>query len=256
MNRNPLLSLIAESFDNMFVIDKHGKMILFPWGSNKQGYFIKSKSTIAKAKKFYRWSFFVCFIALGIAISFFHDFWAIISSMVILLGGWYFLYYLYTSRITKHLLPAKTSYKDIILEKLESEEVKEEISSELQFPKQWNKSISQAKYDPFLGIKRFWYRLSPAQLFMTFFFSGIGISLIWIDYQPKEFGESPADYLVGSFVCFLWGLSGFVVAKNMESSKIDFWGFLNWKLPMILIMIACWALAVLSLYKFVAMMVL
>ncbi|MEP7136712.1 MAG: hypothetical protein ABI904_17430 [Chloroflexota bacterium] len=255
MKHNPLLSLIAESFDNMFVADKHGKMVFFPWGSNKPGYFIKSKNTVEKVKKFYRLSFFICLTALGITISFFHDFWAIVISMVIFLGGWYLVYSLYTSRVTRNLLPAKTSYKDIVLEKIEPEDVEDEIVSGTQFHHQWDKPIPQTKNDPFLGIKRFWYRLSPAQLFMLYFFSGIFILITWTSYQPKVFGENQFDYLVGSFAFFLWGLSGFVVARNMESSKADLWGFLNWKLPMILIAVACWALAVLSLYKFAVILV-
>lgn len=255
MKHNPLHSLIAESFDSMFVIDKRGKMIFFPWGSNKPGYFIKSKSAVEKVKKFYRSSFFVCVVALGIAISFFHDFWGIIGSMVVFLGGWYFAYYLYTSSITKRLLPAKASYKDVVLEKLEPDEVEDEKTSNyLQISKQQSKPVHITRSDPLLGIRRFWYRLSPAQLFMLCLFSGIFISIAWVSYQPKEFGENQLDYLIGSFVCFLWGLSGFIIVRNMESAKTDLWGFLNWKLPMILVMIACWALSALSLYKFVVMM--
>ena len=255
MKHNPLLSLIAESFDNMFVVDKHGKTIFFPWGSNKPGYFIKRNSSIDKTKKFYRTSLFICFVSFGIVVSFFHTFWAIIFSMVIFLGGWYFMYYLYTSKVTRQLLPAKTSYKDVVLEKLESEEVEEEENSaDIHDPKQWSNPVVVKRHGPFLGIKRFWYRFSPTQLFMLYLFSGIFIAIFWISNQPKGFGENQLDYLVGSFVCFLWGLSGFVIARNMESSKADLWGFLNWKLPMILIMVACWTLAVLSLYKFASMM--
>jgi len=256
MKHNPLPSLIAESFDNMFVVDKRGRMIFFPWGSNKPGYFIKSKSAVEKAKKFYRSSFFICFVALGITISFFHTFWAIICSMVIFLSGWYVTYYLYTSKVTKRLLPAQTSYKDIVLEKLEPEEVEaEEASTNIQTPKQWSNPVPATRNDPFLEIKRLWYRLSPAQLFMIYVFSGIFISIAWSTYQPKGFGENELDYLIGSFVCFLWGLSGFVIVRNMESSEADLWGFLNWKLPMVVIMVGCWTLAVLSLYKFLVMIV-
>jgi hypothetical protein len=38
----------------MFVVDKRGKLVFFPWGGQKQGYFIKSKSLVAKVKKFHR----------------------------------------------------------------------------------------------------------------------------------------------------------------------------------------------------------
>jgi len=255
MNHNPLLSLIAESFDHMFVIDKRGKMIFFPWGSNKPGYFIKSKSAVAKAKKFYRISFFISFVALGITISFFHDFWVILGSMVFFLGGWYLVYFLYTSNITKHLLPAKISYKDVVLEKLEPEEVEEKNSYDTQPISQLSNSRPQIKNDPLLGLKRIWYRLSPSQLFLGYFFLGILVIMIWSTIHPQKLGDSLEDYLIASLVGFLWGLSGFVMVTNMESSKPDLWGFLNWKLPMILLMLVCWVAAAWSLYKFFIMMI-
>jgi len=42
--------------------------------------------------------------------------------MFVCFGGWYLVYYLYVSKIVKSLPVAKASYKDIVLEKLESEE--------------------------------------------------------------------------------------------------------------------------------------
>jgi len=90
---------------------------------------------------------------------------------------------------------------------------------------------------------------------MGYFSIGVFIILIWSNYRPQKFGESPEDFLVVSFVFFLWGLSGFTMVKNMESLQADLIGFFLWKLPMVLITVGCWIFAVLSLYKFVAMLV-
>ncbi len=256
---NPLFSIIAESSDHLFVTDKSGKTLFFPWGSGKQGYYVKSRNLIAKAKKFYKTSFYVCFILLIIALAFFEkSFWGIVGSMVICFGGWYFAYFLYVSITVKSLQPAKASYKEIILAKLEAEASEDDDLEEqpkTRFPEQWSKPHPQITSDPFSSIKRVWYRLSPGQLFILYFFIGIGISMVWANFNQHEFGESPIDFLVACFVCILWGLAGFVVAKKMEIEKKDWWNFLNWKLPMILMAVIFWILAIASLYKFFVMIV-
>jgi hypothetical protein len=254
---NPLFSIIAESSDHLFVTDKSGRSVFFPWGSGKQGYYVKNRNLIAKVKKFYKISFYICFILLIIALSFFEkSFWGIICSIVICFGGWYLAYFLYISIIVKSLQPAKASYKEIILAKLEAEvsEGKDlEEQTKTQFLAQWNKTNLQIASDPFLGIKRIWYRLSPGQLFILYFFVGVGIIVVSANFIKHEFWESPIDFLISFVVSVIWGFAGFVVAKNMEGEKKDWWGFLNWKLPMILITVACWTFAVYSLYKFFSM---
>jgi hypothetical protein len=253
---NSFFSIIAESFDHLFVTDKGGKTVFFPWGSaSKQGYYVKSKNLIAKAKKFYKISFYVCFALLIIALSIFEkSFWGIVGSMIVCFGGWYLAYFLYISIIVKSLQPAKASYKEIILSKYESEESENEELIETRFPAQWSKPIPRTANDPFSDIKRIWYRLSPDQLFMLYFFVGIGITIFWMNFHPK-FGESPIDFLVVCIVCIFWGLAGFVMAKNMEIEKKDWWNFLNWKLPMIFIAVIFWTLAIASLYKFFVMII-
>jgi hypothetical protein len=195
---------------------------------------------------------------LIIALSFFNkNFLGIVGAMVVCFGGWYFAYFLYVSRIVKSLPPVKTSYKELVLAQFESDDSEKEDSekqTETRFPAQWSKPIPQITSDPFFGIKRILYRLSPGQLFMLYIFAGIGIIMIWSNFQLEKFGESPIDFLIACLVCILWGLAGFVVARNMESEKKDWWGFLNWKLPMILIAAACWILAIVSLYKFIVVL--
>jgi hypothetical protein len=126
MKNTRLQAILDETLDRMFVVDKRGKMVFFPWGDHKQGYMLKRKSLVAETKRFYKSSFFVCFVIFLIAASIFHDnFWRIIGSMVGCFGGWYLVYYLYVSKIVKSLPVAKASYKDIVLEKLEPEDADE-----------------------------------------------------------------------------------------------------------------------------------
>ncbi len=126
MKNTPLKAIIDDSLDRMFVVDKRGKMVFFPWGGNKQGYLLKSKSLVTKTKKFYKSSFSVCLVIFIIAATILrNNFWGIIGSMFVCFGGWYFVYYLYISKLVKSLPVAKASYKDIMLEKLEPEDAEE-----------------------------------------------------------------------------------------------------------------------------------
>lgn len=257
MKNNPLFSIVADSADRLFVIDKSRKTVFFPWGSGKQGYYVKNRNLVAKVKKFYKTSYYICLVLLIIAVSFFDkNFWGIVGSMVVCFGSWYFAYFLYVSRIVKSLQPAKVNYTELVLAKYESDESENEELTETKFPAQWSKPIiHQTVSDPFLDIKRIWYRLSPNQLFLLFFFIGGGIIWLWANFNQHEFGEISTDFLVSCFVCILWGLAGFVVAKDMEIETGDWWNFLNWKLPMILIAAIFWILAVASLYKFFVMII-
>ena len=126
MKNTPLQYIIDESLDRMFVVDKRGKMVFFPWGDNKQGYLVKSKTLVTNIKKFYKSSFFVCLVVFLISGSIFHNnFWGIIGSMFVCFGGWQLVYNIHISKLVKSLPVAKASYKDIVLEKLEPEDVEE-----------------------------------------------------------------------------------------------------------------------------------
>lgn len=253
MKNTPLQSIIDDSLNRRFVVDKRGKVIFFPWGGNKQGYYLKSRSLVERINRFYRASFFICLVIFLIAASLLHNFWGIIGLMFVCFGGWYFVYYRYTSEIVKSLPAAQASYKDIVLEKLQPDDKEESSQSDTQFPAHWDRPIPQVKNDIFAGIRRVWYRLSPGQILMLCFFIAIFTGLIWSSYRPEQWIN--ADYLVGFFVCLLLGYGGFVVTQNMESSQADWYGFIKWKLPMIVTMVAGWSFAAWFLYQFVVLMV-
>jgi hypothetical protein len=171
--------------------------------------------------------------------------------MLLCFAGWYLAYYLYTSKIVKSLPVSKASFTDIVLEKIEPDETEEPSLSE--FPIRSNLSTTQPKRQPFAGIKRVYYLLSPAQLFVWYLFFGMIIVLIWFNNRPLHWNN--ADYLIGFLVCLLWGYAGFVMNQNMESMRSDWFGFFRWKLPMIVIMVGFWGLAAWLLYKFVVMII-
>lgn len=131
MKKTPLQSINEDSLNRMFVYDKRGELLFFPWGDNQPGYFIKSKSLEARIRKFYKSSFFVCIAMFLIGISIFHDFWGFVGSLIVCFGGLYFVHRFYISRVVKSLPIAKVSYKDIVLEKLEPDDAEE---SDLQYP--------------------------------------------------------------------------------------------------------------------------
>ena len=170
MKNTPLQYMIDDWLDRMFVVDKRGKTVFFPWGDNKPGYLLKSKSVGAKVKRFYKSSFFICLVVFLIAATLFHsNVWGIIGSIVVSFGGWYLAYYLYVSRIVSSLPVAKASYSEIILEKLEPEDEEASSQGDVQFPTHSNKSVPPREWNAFGRIKHIWYRLSPGQMFMVCF---------------------------------------------------------------------------------------
>lgn len=254
--RNSLPSLLDELFDQMFVSDKNERTVFFPWGYKKQGYFI-GESLASKVKKFYKTSFFVCFILIIIAIVVFRgNSWGKVGTIVIGMGGWYLVYLLYVLRIVKSLQPVKTNYADLILEKHESEESKNYIleeQSNTQYPAQWSKPIPSTRRDPFLGLKIFLLRLPPGQFFILFFFFGAGIFAVYINIIKHGMWERPFDFLLTFLVCVICGFASFIFAKNMDVGKKQWVIFIDWKLPPILMTVTFGGLAIYCLYKFIFM---
>ena len=240
--------MLSKYADEMFVTDKKGRVVFF---SGKQGYYVKNKKLINKIKGFYKKSFYICFILLIITLAIFEkNFWGIVGSITFCLGSWYLVNSLYISKVVKSLRPAKINYKELILSKYETEDTEEVELIETKISSQWKNPTPRTIDDLFLGIKRVWYSLSPGQLLLFYFFVGVSIILISTTIIKHEFGESPIDFFIAFIVGLIWGFAFFIGAKNMEGDEIDWWGFLNWKLPMILFTAACWSFAVYSLYKF------
>jgi hypothetical protein len=246
-------SIYGVFFDGMFVSDKHGKVIFFPWGSQKQGYLLKNKGLSTKIKEFYFLSLFVYFITLGITISMFYDFWSIVGLFVTCSVGWFIVYYFYIANITKSLSVAQASYKEIVLEKLEID-ASEESKHFSQFPTRWNYSTSQPKKNGISPFKRFGARFSPMQLAVISFLVGLSAGAIELSYHPQKYSGSADSWLV-FFPCFFFGLGGFIFTFFGEAPQEGVLGFILWKLPMLGVMIVFWLLAFWSLYDFVVVIV-
>jgi hypothetical protein len=242
-------SIYGEFFDDMFVTDKHGKAVFFPWGSRKQGYLLKNKDLATKIKEFYFLSLFVYFIILGITISMFYDFWSIVGLFVTCSVGWFIVYYFYIANITKSLSVAQASYKELVLEKLETD-ASEESQHVSQFPTRWNDFTFQPKKNETSPFKRFWARLSPMQLTVISFLVGLSAGAIELSYHPQKY-SGPADSWLVFFPCFFLGLGGFIFTFFGEAPQEGISGFILWKLPMLCVMVVFWLLAFWSLYDFV-----
>jgi hypothetical protein len=244
-------SLAKESAKSMFVIDKHGRTILFPWGTKKQGYLVKDKNLELRALKFYSYTFSVYFIVLVIMTALFHSFWAIVSVFLVCSISTLFVHYFYTTKITKSLTAVKASYKEIVLEKIAEDVSKEEESQfETRFPVKWSRSISQPKRDSFSSLNRFWSRLSPGYLAIASFLTGFLAAAIGMSYHPQKYSGVADSWLV-FFPCFFFGLGGFIFTIYGEAPQEGILGFTRWKLPMIGVMIGFWLLAFWSLYDYV-----
>lgn len=224
MKNTPFSLIITNSSNRLLVTDKSGRTVFFPWGPNKQGYYIK-KVIASKVIKFYKNSYPICLVLLITTLSLWgNSFWGIVISIALCFGGLYLAHFLYFSRVVKSLSPARASYKELILAKYESDDSDSEDlqeQTETKFPAQWSKPIAQTNNEPFLGVKRIWYRLSPGQLFALFIFLGGGIIMVSANFIKHEFGESPIDFLIAFVVSVLWGFAGFVVVQNMDGDKKD-----------------------------------
>jgi hypothetical protein len=251
MKNTPFKSILDESFDHMFVVDKDGKMVFFPWGSKHQGYYLKRKYVAEKVKRFYRSSFFTC-VAIGfIAGSIFQNGLATMASMLLSFGVWYLVYYLYASRIVRTLPVAKSSHTDIVLEKLESKGEEEWSASEFQFPSHWNQPVPPVKGKVIAQIEHFWYRLSPSQIFMVCAFGGMLVGALWALNRPEQWID--ADSLVGFLVCLLIGYGSFVFSQHLKSTGVGWLEFKQFRLGMALTTVTGWALAAWFLYQFVVL---
>ncbi len=255
MGTNFFSSIAKEYAKSMFVVDKHGRTILFPWGAKRQGYLVKDKNLESQAKKFYSYTFSVYLTESVIMAAFFHSFWAIVSVFLFCSISISLVYYFYTTKITKSLTAVKASYKEIILEKITEDISKEEESQfETRFPVKWSRSISQPKRDLFSSLKRFWYRLSPGYLAAASFLTGFLALAIELSYHPQKY-SGPADSWLVFFPCFFFGLGSFIFTIYGEAPEEGIFSFLQWKLPMFGVMVGFWLLAFWSLYDFVVAVV-
>ena len=118
----------------MFVSDKRGKRMFFPWGDRKSGYLIKSKNFEEKFRTYYKRSFFVCLALFVIGASIFQGFWGIAGSLVVCFGGLYFVQQFYLSKIVKSLPIATVRYKEVVLEQYEPDDAEESAESDSQVP--------------------------------------------------------------------------------------------------------------------------
>jgi hypothetical protein len=181
---NRLFSIIAESSDRMFVTEKSGKTVFFPWGTGKQGYYVKKRHFVTKVKEFNKMSSFICIFLLAIALAYFDgNVWGIVGSMVVCFGGWSLVYRLYVSRVVKSLQPAKASYAEIVFakkEKADSEDDDSDEQGDTWFPAPLYKPVTQSTGTRFLGIKRILAWMSPGQIIIFIFLTGLAIYAIWV----------------------------------------------------------------------------
>jgi hypothetical protein len=108
--------------ERMFVVDKHGGTIFFPWGPRKNGYVLDNPNMPQKFAKFYLASYTVYIISTILSILAAGSVVGMFGAVLICSALWILVNRLYTNRFVKSLPAAKSSYADLILEKITPDE--------------------------------------------------------------------------------------------------------------------------------------
>lgn len=252
-----IFSIIDGSFENSVVTDKNGRVVFFPL-SHKKGYFVDDYDIIHEAKKFYKTSFYVCFVILFACLFFWgHSLIGKIGSFAVCLGGWGIFYYLYITYSLKDLHPSSKTRVDITLELSEPDEIlDDDFDHQYQTfsPPQVDTKILKNVNDPFLTIKRLWFGLSYKNLFFLYYLMAFVIAITWISIKDQVITKFPIDELVMSIFFFLLGLASFMGSKKEEIEIRELVKFLLYKAPYILVAIVFWSISIFILFKFLSLL--
>jgi hypothetical protein len=242
-------SIFGEMFSSMFVLDKHGKLLFFPWGSSKKGYILENKEKSIQIKKFYSLLFLVSTPTLLIISSSVHDFWSLIGLLLVYLLGLLITYYLYTANAIKSLAVTELTYKDAVLENITSG-ASEEVDGNIIYPSHKSFAVAR-KRDPLTGIKRFWYRYLQGYAAIASFLMGFVVAGIAMYFHPKGLSAQSTNSLVVFLTCFFWGLGGFFLTVYGDVPKNPRFISIILKFAVVSVMIVFWSLSLWSLYNFV-----
>ena len=114
-------SIVEWVGGRQFVTDKHGQIIFFPWGRRSKGYILKNKKSKSRIESFYT-GLFLFYLIVTIYFSYQTESLVSIAIYIFIwLPTYLLIWYLYARNITKALLAAEGSYKDIVLEKITSD---------------------------------------------------------------------------------------------------------------------------------------
>jgi hypothetical protein len=109
-----------------------------------------------------------------------------------------------------------------------------------------NDPIPERKSDPFLNLKRFYYRIES---YLSLIFIAIGFGSLFVNemfHRPQP-AEVHADSLGLFFMFFFWGLAGLVFylqGKDSDSSNFNSFALKAW-----ISLIFFWGFAIFILYK-------
>jgi hypothetical protein len=244
-------SSVVEFFTRrMFIVDKHGRIIFFPWGIRGKGYILKNVAMKEKTANFYTSCVIAYLLGIGFLAGRFQNFLGIIGLLLISGSILLLTWYVYSWNITRYLSITRASYKEIVLDKVTSDsekfEDKKKNSNTLKISK--NYLPPSIKSDPFLRFKAIYYGLSAGQLFADSLFAGLTIGLIWTVFHSQSISGKPEEWLIAFLVAFFFGLSGFFMVSRSETS--GFMEFIFYKLSFGFFMGICWLGALFFLYKF------
>jgi hypothetical protein len=252
MANNPMNSMFEEQLEKLFITDKRGSMLFFPYTSRKKGYYLDDPGTQDKFIKLFSNLMWVYLAVVSILSVLFRRPGLMFIFFLAYPLAYLLIYRIYVSMITRSLERTTKSYSEIILEKLESEALaqEDEEESEMEYPAPVRPKIriQPVKSDPFLKIKRLYYRLSAGHL--AFISGSIAVAILVI--HPLKFSDLPQDYFYIFWVCLLFGFSGFIITINADTSESNeswYQKYLQARLMSFLVMVGCWGGALYALVK-------
>jgi hypothetical protein len=252
-----MYSLMEEELGKLFFTDKRGNTLFFPMGRQKSGYYLNDLETKHKIIKFISSMTGIYFLVGAVALALFFKFWLFYIILFFFSLSWFLMYRLYLYDITKSLPIVPEGYAGSIFENSaaddsELDEDEEEPEMDYEVPIRPNKRIQPVKYDPYLKIKRLYYRITAGRLALLSGSIGFAIYLI----HPYTFRVQSQNYLQTFWVCLFFGLSGFLLTTSAEISEPGIKWFLRWRLWFILIMVGCWGGALYALIKWIVLVAL
>jgi hypothetical protein len=208
MRLSPLTPIIEKSLEMMFVVDKHGDTLFFPWGSRHKGYVLNDLALQEKISKFYSVSFTIYLFTMCLLFAiFFRSGW-FIGIIFIWAACFLFIYSLYINRITKSLSSANASYVDILLDKIvpDEEEAENQELSYIPRPATAAYPGSEPVKGPFVKLGALFYRLPSGLWCSILWLIGMAIAVIWYTFHPAYYSNSRANELTAFFALFFGGL--------------------------------------------------
>jgi hypothetical protein len=242
----PLFEISDWSTDLMFCEDKHGNTLFFPWGERHKGFILSDRTLKKKAARFFRWSMILLFLFMMVSTHIaLKEPWSSLVGIVYWACSWFLAWFLYAHWVTRDLMPASKSYREIILEKLDPEG--EELWGDQASQRMINRP-SRVTFNTWKGLAS----LKHLAGFVAFNLAILGLFMSFMLADTLS-GKSSSDYftnlVVTSIVFFFMGLIGFLSFRQFIAEKRKVRDWILTGSGYIILMVFSWGLIFFVLYQ-------